>query len=254
MILNELMGGPKTPKDLLAAATSRGVSRSSYYYTLTQMMNLGEVEDAKYRYLGNRVSDQMVTEILLPTTPNLSVEFEVELAKNLQFLARRSGVGMKPLFLSKLQECLVSKNTEVRKAALVALSESLWQLSESPDDRKTRAIIDQSFFASLESIARNDADLDCRGEAVRILPELDNVSAIDVIVGLTEKTDEKEYEVLKYSIKQAIVWGFDRNRRPRNYLTLKHQARILNILSNMAAKGNKRASELADEIRRGREP
>jgi hypothetical protein len=254
-IINTLATSPKTPKELRKeVVTKQGVPKSSYHYTIKQMVKSGEVEEPKYRYIGNRVSDQMVREVLLPTMPNISPEVEIELSKNLQFIARRSGVGMHPVFRSKLQEYLKSKNEEVHKAALVALSDTLWHLSESPDDKKTRNIIDQEFFALVENIVRNDSDLDCRGRAVRILPELDNVAAIDVVVSLIEKTDEREYEALEHSIKQAIVWRFDRNRRPRNFLTLKHHARILNILSNMAAKGNKRASELADGIRRGGEP
>jgi len=251
-IINALLSGPKMPEDLKHEVASKfedGFSNSSYHYHLKQLIERGEVEDAKYSYKGQRVSDVVIEEILRPIGAGNEAQI-VELSKNLEFLAGRPGIAMRPLFLSKTEDCLGSKLIEVRRSALSALSTTLWNLSESADDRRAREIINERFFDTLTEIVKNDVDLDVKGRAIKILAELGDSRAIDILMEIAEKATDKQYRELKNSLEQAIVWPYDPNRRPRNYLTHYHHPEILLRLSKLAAEGNGRASELADMIRR----
>jgi hypothetical protein len=262
-IINALLSGPRTSEDLKHEVASKfedGFSNSSYHYHLKQLIERGEVEDAKYSYKGQRVSDAVIEEILKPIQAGTGAQ-AIELSKNLEFLAGKPGITMKPLFLAKTEDCLGSKLIEVRRSALSALSTALWNLSESPDDTRAREKIKERFFDALTEIVKKkivkkkDVDLDVKGRAIKILAELGDSRAIDILMETVKKATDDHYRELKNSLEQAIAWPYDPNRRPRNYLTRYYHSKILLRLSELAAKrkgkGKARASELAAMIRRG---
>lgn len=196
------------------------------------------------------MSDVVIEEILKSIQAGTDAQ-AIELSKNLEFLARRPGIAMRPLFLLKTEDCLGSKLIQVRRSALSALSTILWNLSESADDRRARKIINERFFDTLTEIVKNDVDRDVKGRVIKILAELGDSRAIDILMEIAEKATDEQYRELKNSLEQAIVWPYDPNRRPRNYLTRYYHSKILLRLSELAAEGNGRASELAAMIRRG---
>jgi hypothetical protein len=252
-IINALLVGPKTPRELRGEVTQLGVPPSTYHYTLRQMIKHGEVEEAKYSYKGQGVSDAVVEELLSPLgeAERLSEPRTIEFSKNLEFLAKKRGIALKPRFLSTIEDCLAGSLADVRKCAMAALSDTLWNLSETPEDKSARQIVNERFFEMLARTAKNDADLDIRRSAVKMLAELGDPRAIDVVMEIVEKATDEQYRELKNSLEQAIVWPYDPNRRPRNYLTRYYHSKVLLRLSKLAAKGNGRASELAAMIRRG---
>jgi hypothetical protein len=227
-----------------------GVAPSTYHYTLRQMIKHGEVEEATYEYKGQGVSDALVEELLMPLSSSTESQ-AIELSKNLEFLAKKRDIALKARFLSSIQDCLRSELADVRRSALLALSDTLWNLSETPENKRAREIINKSFFEGLTHIIRDDTDLDIKASAVRIVPTLGDPRGIDVLIEVVEKATDEDYHGLKNSIEQAIVWPYKTDRRPRNLLTRHHHAKILIRLSQLAAQGNVRASELASMIRRG---
>ncbi len=255
-IINVLQTGPKDPSELKREVLKLGVSRSTYHYTLRKLIDRGEVEDAKYSYKGSRVSDTVVQEILGPITASTEPQ-QNELSKNLEFLATKAGIALKALFLPKIEECLTSKLVEVRRSALSALSMTLWNLSESPEDNRAREEINKRFFTILEKVVRiekvvrSDDDFDVKGRAIKILAALGDSRAVDILIDVVARVTDDDYQKLKIYIKEAIVSPYHPSRRPRNYLTRYYQPKILIRLSELAAQGNKRASELADLIRHG---
>lgn len=136
---------------------------------------------------------------------------------------------------------------------MLALSDTLWNLDDTAfaEDKKAREIIKERFFKLMTSIIEKDADLDNRGQAIRLLAELGDPAGIDYILRVIENASDQEYQVLKYSIEQVMVWKYSEDRRPRNYLTRDYHDKILIALNELAADGNKRATELAGEIRVG---
>ena len=178
---------------------------------------------------------------------------QIELSKNLSFLAGKPGIALQARFLSTLEELIDSQLSDLRKNALSALSDTLWNLDDTAfaEDKKAREIIKERFFKLLTSIIEKDADLDNRGRAIRLLAELGDPIGIEYVLRVIEDASDQEYQVIKYSIQQAIVWKYTQDRRPRNYLTRDYHHKILIALSRLAADGNKRASELAGEIRIG---
>jgi len=256
-IINSLLTGPKTQRELKREVTEQGVPPSTYHYVLGQMIKHGEVGGLRYCYKGQRLSDAAIEELLGPVAATKSPAQEIELSKNLMFLARKPGIALQPRFLSTLEECLTNKLTnesaaEVRRNALSALSDTLWNVDDAAyaEDKKAREIIRERFFNLLANIALTDADLSNRGNAVTTLAELGDPRAIDVLAEIVEKVPEEEYRWLQPALQRAIVWGYDSTGMRRNYLVRHHRPRILMRLSDLAAEGNKRASELADQIRR----
>lgn len=252
-IVNALVSEPKTPKELKREVTAQGVPPSTYHYVLRQMIKHGEVGEAKYSYKGQRVSDAVIEELLsLIGTAEFPAQ-QIELSKNLSFLARKPGIALRPRFLSTLEELMDSQVSDLRKNALLALSDTLWNLDDTAfaEDKKARETIKERFFRHLTNIIEKDVDLDNRGQAIKLLAELGDPEGIDHVLKVIEKASDEEYQVLKNSIEQAIVWKYSKDRRPRNYLTRDYHHKILIAISKLAADGNKRASELAGEIRVG---
>jgi hypothetical protein len=252
-IIDALVKEPKTPKELKAEVTKQGVTRSTYHYVLRQMIKHGEVGEAKYNYKGQRVSDVVIEELLSPIGTAETPAQQIELSKNLSFLARKPGVALQPRFLSTLEELMDTQLGDLRKNALSALSDTLWNLDDTAfaEDKKARGIIRERFFTHLVNMIQNDSDLDNRGRAIRLLAELGDPEGIDHVLKVIEKASDGEYQALKNSVEQVIVWPYDPARRPRNYLTRNYHPKILIKLSRLAAEGNERASELATMIRRG---
>lgn len=252
-IINSLLTGPKSPSELRGQVTGQSVSKSTYHYVLRQMIRQAEVGEAKYSYKGQRVSNAVVEELLGLIGIAESTTQQIELSKNLMFLAKKPGIALQPRFLLTLEECLGSQLVELRKNALSAIGDTLWNLEDTAyaDDKKAREIIRERFFEPLAKTISSDSDLDNRGRAIRILAELGDPKAIDLLVGVVKDASEQEYQGLKGSIEQAIVWKYAPDRRPRNHLTRDYHHKILIALSKLAADENKRASELAEQIRQG---
>lgn len=251
-IREALSTGPQTPEDLKEeVVTKRGIARATYHHNLRQMINRGEVAEAKYSSKGERVSDAIVEELLNRTAETDAQR--IELSKDLEFLSRKSGIALKGNFLSRIEECLLSEIFDVRKFSLLALNTTLWNLHDDyyEEDRTARQRIRERFYESIANLAKRDRDLGVRADAIRTLAELGEFRAVEVILEIIKNESEENYQVLKNSIEQAIVWQYMENRRPRNYLTRENHHKILIALSDLASKGNQRASELATEIRRG---
>jgi hypothetical protein len=214
----------------------------------------GEVGHAKYSYKGQRLSDGAIEELLGPIAGTESHAEEIELSKNLMFLAEKLGIALQTRFLSTLEECLHSDLADVRTNALSALADTLCNLDDAhyAEDKKAREVIGERFFELLASLAKTDEDLNSRGNAIETLAKLGDPKAIEIFAELIEKTSDEEYRRIEKSLQQAIVWGHDPTGEARNFLTRYHHHRILKGLSELAAKGNERASKLADQIRRQR--
>lgn len=241
---------PKTPKELKAEIVTRqGVSNSTYHYTLKQMTKRGEIAEPKYSYKGQRVSEIVVQDLLKGDAATEGLQ--LELSRNLVFLATKPGIVLSPLFLSKTEQFLGSKLAEVCGNALFALSRALSSLREEEyeDDKRAREIVIQRFFGPLaEIVKQNDSDQDIRNRAIVLLAELGDPRAIPALASLIESSNE-EYARLKAPLEKALV-GFDDPPR-RNLLVRDHHSKILAKLSEMAAHGNGRASDLAKTVRLG---
>lgn len=251
-IIEALSAGPKTPEQLKEeVVTRRGISQSTYYHQLKQLIKSGEVEDAKFIYKGHRVSELVISDLLRPMEDPTTEALEIELSKNLEFLAKKPGIALSPLFLMRIEQCLTSKLAEVRLFALEALSTTLGNLTDSVEDKKARETIITRFYDNLVRIVSDEPDTQVRASAIRIFPALGDPRAIDIFIEILEKYPDDKYSQIENSMMQSIVWPYDPNRRPRNYLTRDHHPQILLRLSELSANGNKRASKLADAIRHG---
>jgi hypothetical protein len=250
-IREALSTGPKTPEELKEVVTKRGIARSTYQYNLRQMIKRGEIAETKYSSKGERVSDAIAEELLNRTAETDAQR--IELSKDLEFLSRKPGIAMKGQFLSKIEECLHSQLSEVRKFSLLALNTTLWILQDDgyEEDKTARQRIRERFYELIANLAKSDTDLSVRADAIKTLAELGDFRAIAIILEIVNSASEQEYQVLKDPIRYAIVWKYMDNRRPKNYLTREYHHKILIALSDLASKGNQRASELATELRRG---
>jgi len=255
-IISVLVKGPRPPRELKCEVLALGVPKSSHHYALRQLIKHGDVNKVEpmYSYRGQRLSDRDVRELLGPVTTAESEAQQIERSKNLVFLAKTPGIVLQPRFLSTLEECLHSDLADVRTNALSALADTLCNLDDAhyAEDKKAREVIGETFFELLASLAKTDEDLNSRGNAIETLAKLGDPKAIEIFAELIEKTSDEEYRSIEKSLQQAIVWGHDPTGEARNFLTRYHHHRILKGLSELAAKGNERASKLADQIRRQR--
>jgi len=249
-IISALEKTPKTPRELKAEVVAKGVPKSTYHYVLRQLIRRGEVSEAKYAYRGERLSDATIQELLGPVTRIKSASQKIELSKNLMYLADKPGIALQPNFLLTLEKCLRSRKPDVRSEALLALETTLRKLDDEGyvEDKKSREIIKEKFFKRLATMIRRDSDLDVRGRVIEVLAELGDPRAIDLLLYVIRRASDKDYSRLQNPLRRAIIPP--PTGQSRNYLTRYHHHTILRTLSELASKGNKRATELADQIRR----
>jgi hypothetical protein len=244
------MKGPRPPRELKFEVLALGVPKSSYHYALRQLIKHGGVNKVEpmYSYRGQRLSDRDVRELLGPVTTAESEAQQIERSKNLVFLAKTPGIVLQPRFLLNVGKCLDSTSAHVRGRTLHALSDVLRELDDAAyaEDKKARDVVNKRLLKKLAGIVHSDADLDVRGIAIEVVAELADPRAVGILLEVVEKASDKEYRRLQNPLQRAIVPSV----QSKSYLTRHRYYVILRRLSELAGRGNKRASELADLIRR----
>lgn len=267
--MSELKAGSKTDEELRRALLGErpgeeerkarrdyDTSYQAVRRALQELVGKRVVAEARYSLLGEVADIAYLSELLkrnLKTTDVSRLRYVME---EVQSECGKLGAARTPGLLDFLGTKLNHGDPKIRELAVSSLRNLVSRLEDTKkEEHRILRDIARKFAAPTGNLARKDLSLAVRGETIKLLAELGDLEAIDVLSDIVKTTSKKSFKELYEPLKEALCHKYDehafsKNRLIRDYKSTVHEG-LLDLTEAKDAEVRKRSEILLWHFRTG---
>jgi len=245
IIISALKEGPKTPKELWQACSKLGLKKDRYRRHRIQLIKDKVIEEAKYKYVGEREADsELIRDCMHIIQSDNPEAIRVARAQQIEQLCKWNRTVSVTKLLQFLKGSINDQNEQVRKHLVSALANILrYEQKRTPrDQRIIHRIVDEN-LENMRTLASEDNNFEVRVAVLKFLGYTGDIRALDPIFKIIKKCNQNEYGRLKEWIQWVLF-------TPEYLLAKKLNREVSKRLDQLLIDPDEQVKKRAEELHR----
>jgi len=214
IIIEELRGGGKTPKELLKQVVAQDVTKSSYHRHIIKLVNQGTIKRLKFE-LGEEISveeedEKEISEILEILNREENPRVLQSRISTISYIAHLRRVAQIPRLLTFCENALSDPKYR-DKGVMIELIRLLREIlhfesiKKPKDYQKIMNRMSRQILETVLGIMEKETNLDILGEIIYFLSDTEKDESVNALFKLIDRLDDGPYDELKSRIFRSLL-------------------------------------------------